>query len=124
MKDFFLKKTTSDFKSPKDFWKFYSLIIKTKKSHSECKIANITDPVTDITYSESVDIANTLNQFFTNIKEENDVSLETSKDFINEKFRANKQNDLLNTSSFSFEKFTEEKVIEAIKSLDSSSSEV
>ena len=68
MKDFFLKKTASDFKSPKDFWKFYSLVIKTKKSHTDCKITNITDPVTNITYSESTDIANTFNKFFTNIK--------------------------------------------------------
>ena len=100
MKDFFLKKTASDFKSPKDFWKFYSLIKKTKKSHSECKIANITDPVTDITYSESVDIANTFNKFFTNIKEENDVSLETSKDFIYEKFIEYKRSGKLKTETF------------------------
>jgi hypothetical protein len=48
--------------------------------------------------------------------------LDESKDFINEKFREYKLKGLLKISSFSFEKFTEENVIEAIKSLDSCSS--
>jgi hypothetical protein len=48
--------------------------------------------------------------------------LDESKDFINEKFREYKLKGLLKTSLFSFEKFTEENVIEAIKSLDSCSS--
>ena len=51
----------------------------------DCKISNIIDHVTNIAYSESANNANTFNKFFTNIKEENEVSLETSKDFIDEK---------------------------------------
>ena len=78
--------------------------------------------MSDITYSESVDIANTFNKFFTNIKEENDVSLETSKDFINEKFIEYKRSGKLKTETFKFKEFTIQEVIDATKLLDNSSS--
>ena len=78
--------------------------------------------MTDITYYESLDITNTLNKFFTNIKEENAVSLETSKDFINEKFIEYKRSGKLKTETFKFKEFTIQEVIDATKLLDNSSS--
>ena len=77
--------------------------------------------MTNITYSESTDIANTFNKFFTNIKEENEVSLETPKDFINEKFEY-KRSGKLRTETFKFKEFTIQEVINATKLLDNSSS--
>ena len=44
MKDFFLKKQLYILNLPKSFANFNSLLIETKKSHTDCKIANITDP--------------------------------------------------------------------------------
>ncbi len=118
-----VEKTTKEFTTSKDFWKFYNkFVIKTKKSKDAQIISNIIDPISKSPVSEPAEVANAFNEFFTNINGDSNLTLDASKDFINEKFRAYKQNDLLNTSSFSFEKFTEEKVIEAIKSLDSSSS--
>jgi hypothetical protein len=123
MRSFFVEKTTKEFTTSKDFWKFYNkFVIKTKKSKDAQIISNIIDPISKSPVSESAEVANAFNEFFTNINGDSNLTLDASKDFINEKFRPYKQNNLLNTSSFSFEKFTEEKVIEAIKSLDSSSS--
>ena len=65
--------------------------------------------------SDPASIANSFNDFFTNIKGD-------SKYFINEKFRQYKQNSILKTTTFSFKTITEANVLEAIKTLDNSSS--
>ena len=48
MKTFFETKSTSDFKSSKDFWKFYKHVVKTKKSHDIQQTDSIIDPSSDL----------------------------------------------------------------------------
>ena len=63
----FETKSTSDFKSSKDFWKFYKLVVKTKKFHDNLQIATIIDPSSNLSNSEPVDIANSFGKFFTSL---------------------------------------------------------
>ena len=77
--------------------------------------------MTNITYSEFTNFANTLNKFFTNIKEENEVTLEASKDFINKKLIQYKRSGKLRTETFKFKEFAIQEVIDATKLLDKSS---
>jgi len=60
-------------------------------------------------------LLNAFNKFFTNIKGDSNIILDESKVFINKKFRDYKLIGLLKSLLFSFEKFTEENAIEAIK---------
>jgi hypothetical protein len=53
-------------------------------------------PISKLPVSEPAEVANAFNEFFTNINGDSNLTLDESKDFINEKFRAYKQNDLLN----------------------------
>ena len=48
MKTFFETKSITDFKSSKDFWKFYKLVVKTKKSHDIQQTDSIIDPSSDL----------------------------------------------------------------------------
>ena len=60
MKTFFETKSTFDFKSSIDFWKFNKLVVKAKKSYDNQQIANIIDPSSNLSNSEPVDFANFL----------------------------------------------------------------
>ena len=123
MKSFFEEKSTKDFKSSKDFWKFYNkFVVKSKKSKDDQLISNIFDANKNKMVSEPVDVANAFNKFFTNIKGESEISLQESKDFINNNFRSYKSNNLLSTETFSIKPLSEAIVIETIKTLDNCSS--
>ena len=122
MKIYFESKTSSDFKSGKDFWKFYSSIVKTKKSKETNTISSIYDAVLKKDVSEPIDIANTFCNFFTNIEMPSNITEDESKAYVNAKFREYKNSGKLKTSSFSFNQINELSVLEAIEGLDSSSS--
>jgi hypothetical protein len=79
------------------------------------QIDPIIDPINNSSVSESEEVANAFNKFFTNINGDSNITLVESKDYINKIFREYKLIGLLKTLLFSFEKFTEENVIEAIK---------
>jgi hypothetical protein len=88
MRSFFVEKTTKEFTTFKDFWKFYNkFVIKTKKSKDAQIISNIIDPISKSPVSEPAEVANAFNEFFTNINGDSNITLDELKDFINEKFR-------------------------------------
>jgi hypothetical protein len=97
MRSFFVEKTTKEFTTSKGFWKFYNkFVIKKKKSKDAQRISNMIGPISKLPVSEPAEVANAFNEFFTNINGDSNLTLDESKDFINEKFRAYKQNDLSN----------------------------
>jgi hypothetical protein len=51
-------------------------------------ISNIFDPISKLPVSEPEEVANAFNEFFTNINGDSNLTLDDSKDFINEKFRS------------------------------------
>ena len=62
---YFEQKTTSDFKTPKAFWEFYSTSIKIKYDNSE--LSNISTMKFDgQNFTDSLGISNSFNKFFTN----------------------------------------------------------
>ena len=68
MRSFFIEKTTKEFTTSKDFWKFYNkYAIKTKNTKETQLISNIIDPISNVTVSDPADIANSFNDFFMNI---------------------------------------------------------
>ena len=117
MRSFFVEKTTKEFTTSKDFWKFYNkYAIKTKKSKETQIISNIIDPFSNITVSEPAEIANAFNYFFTNINgdskkldisNDSNISTEESLQFIDEQFLQFKRNGLFKNTTFSFKSFTE-----------------
>ena len=115
MKTFFETKSTSDFKSSKDFLKFYKLVVKTKISHDNQQIASIIYPSSNLSNSEPVDIANTFGKFFTSLNSNSNSSLEESKYFINRKFIDYKRTGTLCSEVLSFKKFSECEVLHTLK---------
>jgi hypothetical protein len=122
MKLFFESKTTKDFTSSKDFWKFYNHFIKTKRSKCDNTISSIYDSSLDENVSAPIDIGNVFCKYFTNIEMPSDITEEQSKDYINKKFSDYKKSGTLITPTFSFTKIDESDVIKAINLLNSSSS--
>lgn len=117
MINFFKEKQSSHVGNSKKFWSFYKSIVKTKKSKDSNLISCITDS-NNFTNTTSDKIANIFNTHFSSLQPSSSLSFIDSSNYVDNFFKEKKRDGSLSVGSFSFKKFTEESVFEALMALD------
>ena len=114
MKEFFESKEINDFKNNKKYWEFYSTSIKIKS----CKTEEFLPSVfmhESLEYSDSEEIGNLFNTFFTSLSSTSLADNYDSKNYIDQTFNNLKKENLLKLGNFKF-KFVHatERVVEKL----------
>lgn len=86
--NFYLNKSTKDFNTSRAFWQFYSSSIRLKKSDS-ASLSPKTILDGDQTITDPANLANKFNEFFANLGQHSDISINQARCFVNNNFTAN-----------------------------------
>ncbi len=120
MIDFFKSCKSNDFKSTKQFWKFYSSHITLRKNGSGtaqvCTIRN-----GSLSADNPLAVGNLFNDFFTSLSSKSPINQEQAAAFINKQFADLKKDEKIKPGSFSFQPSDVTTVRRILDELDSSS---
>lgn len=122
MINYYLSKTSKDFKSSRKFWEFYSRSIQLKKSNSSRQaVKTIVDQ--SVTHTDPGIIAAKFNKFFTNLGGENKITMQEAKNFVLNSFSKFKRSlPSCSTGSFNFSETTADIILKYLSKLEEKSS--
>ena len=122
MKEYFESKGINDFKNNKKYWEFYSTSIKIKSCKSEEFLPSVFIYESQ-EYSDSEEIGNIFNTFFTSLSSTSLADTNESKNFIDKTFNILKKENFINLGDvkFNFVHITESVVDKLIFNLKASS---
>ena len=116
MIEYFKEKSTKDFKSSKKFWEFYSTQIKIRSDKSSSSYPSLISNG-NISASNSTDISNMFNCFFSSLSSESNASIDDCFEFSSNHLSKMIDAKIINPTTFKFSKTTAIIVSKAIDSI-------